>query len=67
MNFNINLSEDEYSGDKITAYITRCAQLSMVLEVSASPKPGNVDRDHNYIDTDYEHFLTSAVSVYPVI
>ncbi|MFP4654800.1 MAG: triphosphoribosyl-dephospho-CoA synthase [Methanohalobium sp.] len=67
MNFKINLSEDEYSGDKIAAHIARCAQLSMVLEVSSSPKPGNIDRNHNYNDTDYEHFLASAVSVYPVI
>lgn len=67
MNFKINLSEAEYSEDKVAAYITRCAQLSMVLEVSASPKPGNIDRKHNYIDTDYEHFLASAIGVYPVM
>lgn len=49
------------------AHIARCAQLAMVLEVSATPKPGNIDRDHNYTDTRFEHFLASAVGVYPVL
>ncbi|MCZ7357744.1 MAG: triphosphoribosyl-dephospho-CoA synthase [Candidatus Methanoperedens sp.] len=48
-------------------YIARCVQLAMLLEVSATPKPGNIDRDHNYTDTRFEHFLASAVGVYPVM
>lgn len=47
--------------------IARCAQLAMVLEVSATPKPGNIDRDHNYTDTSFEHFLASAVGVYTIL
>ncbi len=47
--------------------IARCAQLAMLLEVSASPKPGNVDREHNYPDTCFEHFIASSVAVYPVL
>ncbi len=47
--------------------VARCAQLAMLLEVSATPKPGNIDRDHNYTDTRFEHFLASAVGVYPVL
>lgn len=47
-------------------YIARCAQLAMLLEVSATPKPGNIDRDHNYTDTRFEHFLASAIGVYPI-
>ncbi|WP_440945842.1 triphosphoribosyl-dephospho-CoA synthase [Methanosarcina sp. T3] len=47
--------------------IARCAQLGMLLEVSASPKPGNVDREHNYSDTCFEHFVASSVAVYPVL
>ncbi|MHC1584671.1 MAG: triphosphoribosyl-dephospho-CoA synthase, partial [Candidatus Syntropharchaeia archaeon] len=47
-------------------YIARCAQLALLLEVSATPKPGNVDRNHDHGDTRYEHFLASAVGVYPV-
>lgn len=49
------------------SHLARCAQLAMILEVSATPKPGNIDRDHNYTDTRFEHFLTSAVGVYPVL
>ncbi|AKB48549.1 Triphosphoribosyl-dephospho-CoA synthetase [Methanosarcina sp. Kolksee] len=51
----------------ISNLIARCAQLAMLLEVSASPKPGNVDREHNYPDTCFEHFVASSVSVYPVL
>jgi triphosphoribosyl-dephospho-CoA synthase len=47
--------------------VARSAQLAMILEVSASPKPGNIDRTHDYVDTCYEHFLASATGVYPVI
>ncbi len=50
-----------------SSHIARCAQLAMLLEVSATPKPGNIDRDHNYEDTRFEHFLASAVGVYPVL
>ncbi|ATU08905.1 triphosphoribosyl-dephospho-CoA synthase [Methanohalophilus portucalensis] len=46
--------------------VARSAQLAMILEVSASPKPGNIDRTHDYVDTRYEHFLASATGVYPV-
>ncbi|MCX9085029.1 MAG: triphosphoribosyl-dephospho-CoA synthase [Candidatus Methanoperedens sp.] len=49
------------------SHIARCAQLAMILEVSATPKPGNIDRDHNYSDTRFEHFLASAIGVYPVL
>ena len=49
------------------SHIARCAQLAMILEVSATPKPGNIDRDHNYADTRFEHFLASAVGVYPIL
>ena len=49
------------------SYIARCVQLAMLIEVSAHPKPGNVDRTHDYEDTRFEHFLASAVSIYPVM
>ena len=47
-------------------YIARCAQLAMLLEVSATPKPGNVDKDHDFDDTKYEHFLASAIGAGPI-
>jgi triphosphoribosyl-dephospho-CoA synthase len=43
------------------------AQLAMVLEVCAGPKPGNVDRCHDYEDTRLEHFLASTLFVKPAL
>jgi triphosphoribosyl-dephospho-CoA synthase len=37
------------------------AQLAMMLEVCAYPKPGNVDRCHDYPETHLEHFLASTI------
>lgn len=42
------------------------ATLSMLLEVSGNPKAGNVDREHDFSDLRYEHFLASSASAYPV-
>jgi triphosphoribosyl-dephospho-CoA synthase len=42
------------------------AVLSMLLEVSGNPKAGNIDREHDFADLKYEHFLASSVSAYPV-
>ncbi|MHC1626891.1 MAG: triphosphoribosyl-dephospho-CoA synthase [Methanoculleaceae archaeon] len=41
---------------------TERAQLAMMLEVVSYPKPGNVDRCHDYPDTRLEHFLASIIS-----
>ncbi|MEN6341912.1 MAG: triphosphoribosyl-dephospho-CoA synthase [Methanospirillum sp.] len=38
------------------------AQLAMALEVLASPKPGNVDRCHDYVETRLEHFIVSTLA-----
>ncbi|HVN65781.1 MAG TPA: triphosphoribosyl-dephospho-CoA synthase [Methanomicrobiales archaeon] len=43
------------------------AQMAMVLEVTAYPKPGNVDRCHDYPSTRLEHFLASAVLARPAL
>lgn len=43
------------------------AQLAMMLEVSAYPKPGNVDRCHDYPDTRLEHFLASIILARPAL
>lgn len=37
------------------------AQLSLLLEVAGTPKPGNVDRCREYPDLRFEHFLAGAV------
>ncbi len=69
---NVRLKRSLASGytsnpSEFPSYVARCAQLAMVMEVSAHPKPGNVDRTHDYEDTRFEHFLASAVSIYPVM
>ncbi|HPT37297.1 MAG TPA: triphosphoribosyl-dephospho-CoA synthase [Methanothrix sp.] len=46
--------------------VAQCGVLAMLFELSTSPKPGNVDRCHDFSDIGFQHFLTSAVSAYPV-
>jgi triphosphoribosyl-dephospho-CoA synthase len=48
-------------------FIVGSAELAMLLEVSATPKPGNVDRTHDFEDLAYEHFIGSAVGILPVL
>ena len=43
------------------------AQFAMMLEVCAFPKPGNVDRCHDYPDTRLEHFLASTILARPAL
>ena len=38
------------------------AALSLLLEVSVTPKSGNVDRDHDHEDLNFQHFLISSIS-----
>jgi triphosphoribosyl-dephospho-CoA synthase len=46
--------------------VAQCAVLAMLFELSSSPKPGNVDRCHDFSDIGFNHFLISAVSAYPI-
>ncbi len=39
----------------------------MALEVLASPKPGNVDRCHDYAETRLEHFVVSTLAARPAL
>ncbi|MDS0276238.1 triphosphoribosyl-dephospho-CoA synthase [Halomicroarcula sp. S1AR25-4] len=41
------------------------AELALLLEVSGTPKPGNVDREREYDDLRFEHFLAGAVGARP--
>lgn len=45
--------------------IASCLQLAMLLEASAFPKPGNVHRTKDFLETRFEHFLASAVALGP--
>ncbi|AWB27452.1 triphosphoribosyl-dephospho-CoA synthase [Halococcoides cellulosivorans] len=39
----------------------QAAMLALLLEVAATPTPGNVDRAHDHSDLRFEHFLAGAV------
>lgn len=41
------------------------ACIALLLEVSGNPKAGNVDREHDFDDLKYEHFLASAAAAMP--
>jgi triphosphoribosyl-dephospho-CoA synthase len=45
--------------------ISQLTQSACLLEVSA-PKPGNVSRQHDFVDVRFEDFLLSAVAIGPV-
>lgn len=40
------------------------AQLALLLEPCGTPKPGNVDRRHEYPDLRFEHFLAGVVGAH---
>jgi len=48
---------------RIGDIVGRCASLAALLEVSAYPKPGNVHRLRDFLDTKYEHFLAGSVAL----
>ncbi len=54
-----------YSPDARTKanFVRMCGELACLLEVSASPKPGNVHRFSDFADLRYEDFLASSVSL----
>jgi len=43
--------------------VARCATLAALLEVSAYPKPGNVHRTRDFLNTRFEHFLAGSVAM----
>jgi triphosphoribosyl-dephospho-CoA synthase len=52
-------------GDEIGDYVSRCASLAALMEVSAYPKPGNVHRTRDLPGTHFEHFLAGGVAIGP--
>jgi triphosphoribosyl-dephospho-CoA synthase len=41
------------------------AELALLLEVTGTPKPGNVDRERDFADLRFEHFMAGAVGARP--
>jgi len=50
---------------EIGDYVSRCASLAALMEVSAYPKPGNVHRTRDLPETRFEHFLAGGVAIGP--
>jgi triphosphoribosyl-dephospho-CoA synthase len=48
-------------------YVGRCHALAGLLEASAYPKPGNVHRLRDSVETRYEHFLAGSVATTPAL
>ena len=46
--------------------ISTCINLASSLELAGWPKPGNVHRTKNFINTRYEHFLSGIAAVQPL-
>lgn len=45
--------------------LLRCLSLASLLEVVGWPKPGNVHRTQNHVNTRFEHFLAGIVAILP--
>ena len=45
--------------------LMRCINLASLLEVAGWPKPGNVHRTKNFVDTKFEHFLGGIAAIQP--
>jgi triphosphoribosyl-dephospho-CoA synthase len=46
--------------------VAQCAQAAMLIELSSSPKPGNIDRCHDFSDATFQQFVISAIASYPI-
>jgi triphosphoribosyl-dephospho-CoA synthase len=45
--------------------VAQNAELALLLEVTGTPKPGNVDRHRDFPDLRFEHFMAGAVGAQP--
>ena len=57
----------KYKINKIADNIMRSAQLAAALEVGGWPKPGNVHRTVDFVDTRFEHFISGAIALGPPV
>lgn len=58
-------AESTESGVPPERSVVQNAELALLLEVTGTPKPGNVDRAHEYDDLRFEHFMAGAVGARP--
>ena len=59
------LTMSNYFQKNRAEYISQCLELAILYEVSGYPKPGNVHRTADFVETRFEHYLASAVAVAP--
>jgi triphosphoribosyl-dephospho-CoA synthase len=45
--------------------VAQNAELALLLEVTGTPKPGNVDRERDFDELRFEHFMAGAVGARP--
>lgn len=45
--------------------LLRCINLASLLELSGTPKPGNIHRTKDFDNTRFEHFLAGIVAIQP--
>ena len=57
----------EITLDNALDKVMMAAQTAAMLEVSGTPKPGNVHRTRDFWDTRFEHFLAGGVALGPAI
>ncbi|MFQ5710705.1 MAG: triphosphoribosyl-dephospho-CoA synthase [Candidatus Geothermarchaeales archaeon] len=55
------------SAAEIAEDVMRAAQLAASLEVSGWPKPGNVHRTRDFLDTRFEHYLAGSIAMGPAV
>ncbi|ESS08910.1 MAG: triphosphoribosyl-dephospho-CoA synthetase [uncultured archaeon A07HN63] len=55
------MSGDHINADRRSRTPAQNAQLALLLEVSGTPKPGNVDRHRDLDDLRFEHFMAGAI------
>ena len=58
---------DKINLTKFAEKVSMAAQLAVVLEVSAYPKPGNISRLQKFKDTSLDHFLAGGIAIGPTV
>src|SRR3989338_5484878 len=56
----------DVENQKNIEFIAECAEKACILEVSA-PKPGNVNKEHNFKDTTYDDFISGSRTIKPIM
>jgi triphosphoribosyl-dephospho-CoA synthase len=61
----VSLEENLELSIKTIDDLLRCVNLASLLELSGWPKPGNIHRTKDFLDTRFEHFLAGISAIQP--